>query len=460
MHPIHENLKESLFITLADTWFHLTITTVEITLHQIRNTPQLAFGRRLNPACLPNDLQHQTPCDLAESMGAFILMGAAEGYKTMGNMSTTNQLFNVQYSGSQYVLLGDSLSTQLSLDFMASTVAMNTQCEVISKYCGLHMPFQILLDGISLQDPSQIIYNCSSAFNGDFPSNSSDNAYVAWRMGHFNDTALEVPTDAFYSQNPSIIAMAALVKNVGYAIDSDGNPMAASIISGNVTDSDIVINYTGGVSFVLRCTATVYDINYTFVNGSISNLTRIQLSNDTLSRIINVPQHENFTFGTSYFELGAVTAIFSDTAQEVADKMALTYSRTALGMTAGVFVAEDNLLEETWQNVLVAKIPFAPFYVLLTANLLIVCVGILLLLVALRGRKLGMIVSMISISGVVAYGFEKISEGITSEDEKVLFEEGRTGLSKVVGVAAADDGGWKYSSWGARVSTESEPIAE
>lgn len=383
-------------------------------------------------------------------------MGGGEAHLTLNNMSTTNRLFTVQHSGSTYVLLGDIRGTQASVDFMASTVALNTRCEVISKDCGLY----------GLEFP---VYNCSSAFNGILDSGANParpRESVDLRTAHFNDTSLIVPTDRefyLYDQNPSIIAMAAVVYDLYIALTPDGTGYASvPLIFADYNDSDVVLTDRGGLSFVLRCNATLHDATYAFINGSFAGFMTLNKSNDTLSRIINTPQHENFAFGTSYMKSGAISSMFSNSSQELTDKMALTYSRTALGIASGVFLPTDNILEETWENILVAKVPFAPFYSLLAANFLFVFAGVLLFLVAFPKRRFAEIVSLFTMSGIVAYAFGESSECITSGEQNGLFEEDQTAPVRVVGVAKAGIDRWRYI-WAPerrRGSTNSQGISK
>ena len=87
---------------------------------------------------------------------------------------------------------------------------------------------------------------------------------------------------------------------------------------------------------MLLCNATIYDAEYTWINGSFGNFSSLNPSNTTMANIINGPQQKNTTFGLNQFVNGAVLATFSHTAEELAQKMALVYSQTALGLAAGV----------------------------------------------------------------------------------------------------------------------------
>jgi len=65
-----------------------------------------------------------------------------------------------------------------------------------------------------------------------------------------------------------------------------------------------------------------------------------------MATIINAPQQNNLTFATPQYVNGAILAAFSHTSQELADRIALVYSQTALGLAAGVFSIRRNLEEQ------------------------------------------------------------------------------------------------------------------
>ena len=100
-----------MLISLADTWLHLATNTVEITQFQANNPPQSTFGRGLNQFCINNITDgcfpDRCPCTLEGVLGALRLIGGAEAYKTLSNISTIHRLLTAYDSGKHYALLGD-----------------------------------------------------------------------------------------------------------------------------------------------------------------------------------------------------------------------------------------------------------------------------------------------------------------------------------------------------------------
>ena len=159
----------------------------------------------MSPSCVAayseprvNDTPGDLPCSLRIGASAVFIVEGNEGYQTANNFSTLNQLLTVYQNGIPYVLLGDVQASASSVDFSASTIAVNTQCTPISTACNLAST-----GGISTP------FNCSKAFAGDL----SDNAQTActpeggWTMSFFNDSGLTNPADYGYPVNPIYIGI-------------------------------------------------------------------------------------------------------------------------------------------------------------------------------------------------------------------------------------------------------------
>ena len=181
------NYKNRLSIVLVDAWFHVATKTVEI-IQLVENTPPLhSFGRRILSDCLltpPNT----APCTISSTLTMEDLTGAEEAFKTVHNLSTINQLVTVDFKGNTYVFLGDQ-EVPTSLDFMASTSAISTQCIPISTACDLHPANEedSLLYGID-----SVPYNCSPQFAGDasWQAGIYSVGYNFWNQQFFNDSEL------------------------------------------------------------------------------------------------------------------------------------------------------------------------------------------------------------------------------------------------------------------------------
>jgi hypothetical protein len=409
--------------------------------------PKYLFGREGNILCKEEfESPGFLPCSLAAAQGQLFLVGGAESYKTLANISTTNQLNTAYYNGLPYVYLAD-VGASDEFDFQASTIAINTQCVPFSQECNL-----IPWSGDSTP------YNCSEEFVGDITAINASSTLgdtpnaATLRIGFFNDSAFMLPTGLTPltpCANPCYIAMAADVYGDVLELYSNGSENFMPSIE---NDPEIVETNLASIAFILSCNVTVYEATYTWINGSFNNFTSLTPSNNTLSNVLNGPLQNNLTFGLSLLQTSALTSVLSNTSQELADYMAFAYSQTALGLASGVFSPQINILEQNRQQLTVARVPYAPFYALIGLNSLFGIIGAVLTVIAIyANRKEGVDKIRVSLTiwGVVAHGFETTGDAALVKDAEDLFRESRSeehptvvGVEKVNGQRDS----WKLQS--------------
>lgn len=317
-----------------------------------------------------------------------------------------------------YAYLGIPASDALSQrDYAATTFGISTHCKPISNECNL-------IAYIGSSTP----FECTPAFFGD----------VTQAPGMFISTYL---TDATMSsndtingiQNPFYVGLAAIVNQ------QIGSSLTAS--------PEIITPVHGGVSFVLLCAATVYDIQYNSVNGTVTKFIATP-SNDST---VNIWQGSMAfpLLGSPQLQQAASLAALSSSAQELADKIAFAYSKLALAMGAEAVTPTPALAAQERSSSLVARVPAAPLFTLVVANLLFVAIGVIFTLVALgtSGGEVRDVQARLNIAGLVADHFEgaKARRGVESIDE--LFEE-RDGHSSIrVAIDRVPGGGYAYTTW-------------
>lgn len=100
-------------------------------------------------------------------------------------------------------------------------------------------------------------------------------------------------------------------------------------------------------------------------------------------------------------------------------------------------------------SLLVARVPAAPLFTLVAANLLFVTLGVILTLIALStsSGEVRDVQARLSIVGLVADRFEgmKARRGVESIDE--LFEERDGQRSTQVAIDRVAGGGYAYKAW-------------
>jgi hypothetical protein len=345
--------------------------------------------------------------------------------------------------GVPYVFLGDAEATASQLDFTASTFAMSSQCQIISHQCNLTAEAQ------------RVRYNCSNLFEGDLASglqnttSSGGNAGTVVRIEHFDDPELSIGQPAQYpgGANPMFAVIAVYVNDVGLTLYSNGTAEDFNVLLPSSDSVNFQVSELLGIAYIMRCTVTVYDAVYTWTNGAFNNFTSLTESNTTMSAIINGPLQHNATFGNNIFYSNVMLAATSNTTQEALDSIAYVYSSTAMGLASGVMRPRPNLEEFNRELLIVARVPFAPFYTLIALDVLCGLIGLLLALMAF-GRRDYVGGSLLTVWGIVACAFEKTPAHGDIRKVENLFQETQDGTSSVVGIKYdAAQGQWRFTTY-------------
>ena len=230
-------------------------------------------------------------------------------------------------------------------------------------------------------------------------------------------------------------------------VDTQGHLVGAPDPSLQLTkDPEIVKPNHGGLAWVLKCNTSVYDLVYTYRNGTITE-TLLSLANASTGGLVAAPMNEDFPL--SNLEIATKVASFSSNAQQLADKWAKSYSQTALGLSAGVMTSKPSSLEHQRTPILVARIPKAPLFTLVALNLIYVIIGLGLALYAMLTSDfaggVAAIRQRLTIPGLIAECFEdsrRAPQG-WNEVERLFAENDGKGLSGRVAAEEGENGGWR-----------------
>ena len=225
-------------------------------------------------------------------------------------------------------------------------------------------------------------------------------------------------------------------------------------------DPEIVTPVHGGMAWVLKCQASVYDLTYTWLNSTIRN-PDLTLSNASVGGLIAAPTNHDFALPS--YEIAAKVASFSPTAQELANKWANLFSQTALGLSVGVLSPRPNILEQSRTEKLVARVPKAPLFVLVILNLVYAALGLVLAVYGLfSGVKSGTGAARqrLTVPGVVAECFEDQARARPGRNkvEECFAEKGGNGYSRRLGVGEAADGGTSFVRYGYMLAIDTMTI--
>jgi hypothetical protein len=144
-----------------------------------------------------------------------------------------------------------------------------------------------------------------------------------------------------------------------------------------------IVGYSGNTyTMVLNCSVAAYDLDYSLINGTfLQEDVSLRLSDAdtvTLSR-----RWTHYNIMKPQFQLSANSAMIgSNTSQQVANKYASLFEQSLVAFSATAFDAAPVTFGQTRHQVLVARVPKAPFTVLV----------ILYLLLVLQGRTLSVVI--------------------------------------------------------------------
>lgn len=402
-------------ILAADTWLHVTTTTVPYGIVTPRDPPQTQFGRGLSSRCFdPDNSSRPDPCVNSGSLtgpSSRALINAGEAYSALANLSADNLLTTSTIDGQRLAHFVDPKSG-FDLDYKANTLAVRTQCRPMSQQCelaqGQFCPRDTCID-MNSWTPT-LRYSCPGNLTGDLANNTG----TAFDLDGGSSSSLETLTGFFLqTYNDTDFREISSIKGSGGADGELSNPLHF-IVGALVPPSEEVSTDPEAVEFsasdnagvILGCHLTVLELDYDFVNGSVAGGTT-QQSNNTLATNIGWAMSEyRARVGFQSYIDSAITgaAIAGSSVQDMADRFASSFSEISLGITAGIMTPRASLTEELRQNVLVARLPYAPFFTLLVLNLLYAALGIALGVWALstHPRVTRDIQARLSIDGLVA----------------------------------------------------------
>lgn len=393
----------------------------------------------------------------------------------------------------------DNPSSPDNVDFMAKTIAIATQCAPITSRC---------LSNDSWPSFNHMDFSCSPAFSANFTFDGlsqgiDDNAGGSpynrdlWHpvgMAFSQDAQLETMVGALdprlwqtppalsnlsgyeflYPQNPLRFGAWAM----GYpSFDSKYLNQSLAQQSPLLNDREVYRNGPGA-SWVLNCSATIYDVTYTFINGSVHEFNQT-LASPAMGGFMSAP----FAMAT-YNDLrvnalaaAAMAASSAENSDQLATMFADHWSRSALALSAGAIAPQRNVLT---QFRLVegpfARVPKVPFWTLLALKAIYVIAVILLAIGAYcftHPAETEIVKTQLSAKGLAAAHFDtpdilqskvvghlnerlqpankdvKVDVSVEIDPKQGGLKRAATFLGempdKKVGVVARADGAWRFA---------------
>ena len=423
-------------ILASDTWLHTATSTVLVDQFAALIDNSLNPGRALNTTYCSssNRLQSSAPCSLNVAATSVNLVGSDEAFKTFANRSSINQISPFQDNTTTYTYLG-AAGVSSNTDYRASTFAVGTTCLPISEKCNLRAAY-----GASTP------FDCTPAYQGDLTLLNTNDTLVSpypVNLTFFQDAAFTNGMGYSYSrfQNPIRFGSTTLLSSAGV---TPGRGASSNIAE----DPEMVTPVHGGLAWILNCTTTIYDLQYTWANGSLTHYT-ITPSNDSMAAVFGAAISGSWV--GSYLTGAAVIASFQETADDLAYDFATQVSQITAAMGAGLMIPEPSDQAQTRIPTLVARIPKAPLFTLVLLNLIYALGGLVLALYVIffsRYAESRDPQSRLSIAGLAATCFEPVqrSQADVTEVEELFTEKIRgKGFSQRIGIEQVPEGGWRFA---------------
>lgn len=399
----------------ADTWLHWAIrSSIVVLTQQLESPPKYSFQLTKNCTLGDNSEIYQLfdaphdgngactvgvsdPSQLSVVASLPLLLDGSRTLQVLNNVSdviTVATDYSFNSGGTSYLSPVDSALSDI--DFTADTYGALTTCTPITRKCGL----------ISTSQTS-MPYDCSQDFSGDL----SDRSGGFWSLSYFTNNTLQSNGTSNGIQNPYTWALAAAVN-----LEGGGSIRTSS-------DPEIVARDAGGTAFILQCETTLYDVYYESVNNTITRFWPTQ-SNASVANIAQSTASLTDLL-EPYMQAAASFATFSDGSQELADKIALAYSRAVMAGFSGAVNPIPAEVAQRRTEMLVSRVPAAPLFALIVSNLLFVVAALVLAIMTLQlhGREATDAQARLSNVGIVSQWLEAAQTNEPSSRVEKWFED-------------------------------------
>ncbi|KAJ5949991.1 hypothetical protein N7454_001575 [Penicillium verhagenii] len=408
-------LEISTLVLVTDTWLHLTTKTVNFTqVNANSNASGIGFGVYQNCTDVDSTL---LGCNLNNPASGDVLLHP-DPMKVLSNISATMTVPVYSVGQDQYAYIASPETSNLPLlDYTVSTYAIHSRCSPVTSECA------------NADDVFGVgtTYDCPFAFQGTV--NTAVGASNSVTMAYFTDsTGSNNDTDDTLIGNPYYYS-AMILANMRNA-----RPAALQ------NDPEVLSGGHGGATIVaLSCVSTVYDVEYSSVNGTIKNW-KSSNSNRSTTLIVQGTQRHTEVGDPNLIQAASIAGL-GNSAQDIADQFALAYGQTALAVASGAFEPRVALVSQVREQFLVARVPKAPLFALIGVNLLLVILGIILAIIALiavRGNT-GEVQARMTIPALVASLFESNKANPVKEVEDI-FEEKHGERGPRIGFERTEEG--------------------
>lgn len=465
-------------VFLADTALHYSTSTISFDVIGSNIQTLHEYGRGLSQYCLDFDRIANLGFPCSYNITVDNPNGWAEG----------NEIFYLQHNDSQHseirlvsspelahgelaLLMPQMQNLPPNIDFRTSTVGVSTQCYPITAECDM----RITNPGVWTHTG----FNCSNGFFGVLgksPNISELSSFspdpdvppLAFKpapnleYAFFSDSELNTiyNSEGYDAENdqPTLPPLPddKLVNPIYLAIAGRFSQSVESVGNSMSNDSGLFqTNETDYVDFALRCPFTAYDVNYTWANGEIQDLSFVSSPNGSMLEIYHGNEFYITVSGQDYqLQDFLVQAAMQNTSQQLAHEWASLYSTKVLSTIGAYTSPRTNLLEQQRTQLLVAKVPKAALGALIACSLAYTVIGLGLGIAAYKASATDVrdLAAQLSLAGLTAAAFDE-KHSFTSErrgkaNGSVVFNEklNRRETRRVL-IDGSPEKGYEFRVW-------------
>lgn len=352
---------ESAIIFAADTWLHMATTTVSLSISHPLPTQEALYGFSSLSSCTKCNnsfaalLATNTSCTFNSAFREEpVYDDPVSTILTLSGRSPSASVLHVSNSNLSYLGM-PSTAQNPNHDFQASTYGVRAACSPISQACNLTV-------------------------NGNVTFNCDDGNYFAegdqmFKQGGLAIQAFKYSNLSDYDDGQQLYG----VPNPFYIAGATANELPPdSTLS---TDAEVVVTDTI-ISAVFLCQITVLDLEYTSLRGNV-NVVSERASNESVTNMF-ASGIAGTAFGQDAMKVNLNTAaVVAKDAQDFTNGFSRELSNAILSSGAGSVKVIPVESAQTRADILAARIPKAPFFLLVASNLTFVLLGFVLTVIAM-----------------------------------------------------------------------------
>jgi hypothetical protein len=224
--------------------------------------------------------------------------------------------------------------------------------------------------------------------------------------------------------------------------------------------------------WMLNCTSTIYDVTYSFVNGSIVKWNS-SLAPQDAGGLFSVPYVSGLPLGSLTLDLATTAVNKAESPAELTSFWSNAFSHYSMAILAGSLLPANNHMEQVRDNAKAAtRVPMIPLFLLLGLKMLY-CLAVLALAIAAwhytDPRETQSVKERLTVKGLAAAYFAEGAsyQKVAVKNVEQLFQDSsrgdaeaeRGGTEDKVVVKPTELGGWEIVKVAAvTVWTQVEPI--